>query len=886
MIIRKLIYKNANRLIKVYINFQRHCRLKHNGDVKVVVCSKSAQVAKNSNTSPNVLAYMKCSKCPFTAVSKSLYESHLKQHTVTAESTFKCFICPFYVKTEAQLMQHLPLHGLTDPEKYSSQIQNCKSSVLENVPIKRYRCSDCPYESNSKSQFTYHEQFHKANDAPFKCDVCNYQVSKRHLLHQHMKVHGFNLSHKDVVECTNNTTSDITPHVELSISLLPNRNKSDSDLVQMWVSFSGEFQKMYKCRSCPYVNLRKNNVLEHEKMHNMFVMDGDERNAHKCTECNFACNNIDTYLSHGKVHKEDYVKVFCPVNFLKTDEQQLVELKEIMSELNLYKYKPDAINFNKSDCKDNETNEINPENKQLSKCIYFCSDCPARFLFEKELQIHYKFHCIRLPYQCSICSYTARQHAHLLAHKNVHFEDYQEKTKALQKMHSTHPEHPQPKVVAVLTFVNESEPVWIVVSDSIKKPTLSDNETIDSNLNENVTGAKQSKQHLCTQCPAKFFKSAALNYHLTLHGGEGNFKCRQCNYAVKTIGNLAKHEAVHGNIDNQMDYESSEETNYKNIPLSGTDLYQHKTKAEKRALSQKLVTRPNDHFPPVLQADPQFGLLMHGNPDFIYPTYLKNGRPKEKRYKCHKCPSAFEKREQYKVHLSLHGSRQRYKCEICDYSVKYYANYVQHMRKHQMNADAQAARQGVSKKSESEEFSFQNISDTKLAIKSLPKQPHKDCSKLSISDQQTLKLLHRRRSSAASIKDAVDDKKIYRCTYCPYTNQRRDALDNHMRRHSSVSSVSSNFTCNYCDYAAPQSQFLRDHMKVHFHSPKHITPECFTNFEGLKIFISKINDLEPNSSNTDYKETIFNMKNDVDNNLNDKIENKLYVIPTTGERVI
>jgi len=57
-------------------------------------------------------------------------------------------------------------------------------------PNKRYSCSSCPYVSNSKSQFLYHKQFHRSRGAVFKCSLCSYNVSRRHLLHQHLKVHG------------------------------------------------------------------------------------------------------------------------------------------------------------------------------------------------------------------------------------------------------------------------------------------------------------------------------------------------------------------------------------------------------------------------------------------------------------------------------------------------------------------------------------------------------------------------------------------------------------------------------------------------------------------------------------------------------------------------
>jgi KRAB domain-containing zinc finger protein len=161
-------------------------------------------------------------------------------------------------------------------------------------------------------------------------------------------------------------------------------------------------------------------------------------------------------------------------------------------------------------------------------------------------------------------------------------------------------------------------------------------------------------------------------------------------------------------------------------------------------------------------------------------------------------------------------------------------------------------------------------------------RPNTDYSKLSISDQQTLKLLHRRRSSATSAKDVVDERKVFRCTYCPYTNHRRDALDNHTRRHASASGITSNFMCPYCDYAAPQSQFLRDHIKVHFQVPKHINPDYFTNFDGLNVFIKRLLD----NSDEAINESLFTLKENMDiSNIKDD-NAKIYVVPNSGERIL
>lgn len=88
-----------------------------------------------------------------------------------------------------------------------------------------------------------------------------------------------------------------------------------------------------------------------------------------------------------------------------------------------------------------------------------------------------------------------------------------------------------------------------------------------------------------------------------------------------------------------------------NVPISGTDLFLQKSEAE-------------------------------ANEGAYSSSMTRIGKIKEKRYKCSKCPSAFEKREQFKLHLGLHGSNQQYACASCDYAVSNQANLLQHEKKH------------------------------------------------------------------------------------------------------------------------------------------------------------------------------------------------------------
>lgn len=782
-----------------------------------------------------------CNKCPYRTSDKKQLIAHLQQHQPSPNSIFKCYFCPFFVKDEPELIQHLLLHGITDPEDYIAKAMGRKSPGPEpQVPVapsttstKRHKCTECPYETNSKSQFMYHEQFHRLPaDTPYKCPECNYSVSKRHLLHQHLRVHGIAIK-----------KIESEAELEASTSLQNKMDMKDfemnlDEIPYVWVSAKNEFHKMYKCRYCSYVNSQKCKIPNHEKIH-CIVFENNDTTIYKCLECKFTCDNAGRLAEHSKSHGEIYGRIYCPVEDDIPDEEQITKLRKVIE----IEKSNNPESFSRDEGLANENREI--------KLMYFCQKCPARYFEDGEIQAHYKFHNLTFPNKCKSCEFSVPEESDLATHFIVHTDEYHTKTKMLKFIHNPHPSHREP-IMELLHCPTTSEITWIATGPSKV-------ENIESTVKRPNDTKHVPKQYYCKQCPAKFFKNSALSYHLGLHGSEGEHKCKKCNYAVKNIGNLAKHELLHENESKatNCDYESGDDMDYKNIPLSGTDLFQRKTEAQKRVLTDKdKLVKPNDHFPPVLQADPQFGYLMHGNPEFIYPTYLKNGRQKEKRYKCHKCPSAFEKREQYKIHLSLHGSKQRYKCELCDYSVKYYANYVQHMRKHQMNDEAQAERKKGSNdsiESENQEDIKQDDSNDniKLAIKTMPKRaPKSDFQQFSISDQQTLRLLQRRRSMNNTGKDIntfesspTKERKMHMCLLCPYTNQRQDSLSNHYRRHGDTDAYNpGSHKCSHCDLVVVQSHFLREHLKTHFNYHKTLTPECFVANDDVSFTITKLDE--------------------------------------------
>ncbi|KAL3282048.1 hypothetical protein HHI36_005249 [Cryptolaemus montrouzieri] len=699
---------------------QRHCRLKHGGDIRVV-SSKNGQekleIEEQTDEPDHIdivqTGTFKCKSCPFSNDNHAEFEEHLDGHIAKPETVIKCHYCSFYVSKKEDLLDHLALHGVSDPGDFLQRL-------TERDDLgKRFRCLICPYVTNSKSQYTYHKQFHKPRGGQYACTQCSYNVSKRHLLHQHLKVHGINVTpHRQNGEYVD--MEDISDEIEeVPSNNTPLDLQSFPDIPLVWVSKNGKFTKMYKCRYCPHVNLRKVNIQEHEKMHSIREKNpnskGNPEVEHHCNECNYVCNNAGVLSSHSKVHQGLSGTVHCLVDPSKSDEEQISELNRIFNSPNIDSM--DADDFEGTDVSlavDDST-----ETAVNDPIIHFCSECPARFLKENEYLIHIRFHGVRLFYKCEYCSYTSRQKPHLLAHNQVHSTEYQERTKVLQDLYPTSANSPQPQIFQITP--NRSEPVWIVHSksgeiDDLKVTTVS--------------------------------KPKSLN-----------------------------------------------------IPLSGTDLFQQKFEAEQKCAAENKM-KIEEPSPPPQKADPQFGILMHGNPNFIYPTTVKNGKMKEKRYKCPKCPSAFEKREQYKIHLGLHGSKQRYKCETCDYSVKYYANYVQHKKKHTMNEKAHADKNTSDHTDENEE----ELDDSEMPY-------YEDLDNIEALNES---IEPAESQSCSTIKEHLtDEKRLYYCHLCPYANYRKDAVDNHLKRHTSISGSENNHTCEICDYSVPQIHFLKDHLKLH-----------------------------------------------------------------------
>jgi len=373
-------------------------------------------------------------------------------------------------------------------------------------------------------------------------------------------------------------------------------------------------------------------------------------------------------------------------------------------------------------------------------------------------------------------------------------------------------------VVAVKTAVTMKAVSSAPIKTPIDSKAVSLKSTTDAVVNKPKNNYVRSFE--CDKCPGRFFKATALQYHKTLHGGTGLHHCRSCDYAVSTYGNLIRHEYVHVDLPPRE----------KGKPvIISKSLLKSKIKRTNNSALESVPQAQASNTDNVVNEDntidPDLGSTMLGNPDFYYPTTIKNGMNLTRRYKCAKCPSAFDKRDQYVVHLTLHGAKDKYQCDKCDYSVRDPANFVEHRRKHARDAEIRKNHKEVVEKTNSSKSQEETTEQPTTVSSPVNLCPHDTEFRNEISDRQTAYELNTAYGATGIVNGETDT--VFRCVNCPYESSSRAQLDRHMLHHQEIKSThhlligssskrSWKRTCRFCTYRTYADADLTEHTKVHF----------------------------------------------------------------------
>lgn len=742
--------------------------------------SNAVVEAENTGGPPMVWCYHKTSVPPFSKV-------------------FKCRYCPHTNRRRHNTIEHERMHSdHPEHQQHRQQQQRTAGSLITQSPM--HPCKRCTYVCNNAGVLASHTKVHSTSYGCATVGFYDGTISdsvQLQLLEHVIKLENQLMLDKDCGDdfdrSDDNDNQDDTKYTEFD----------DPEL-----------------KFCPYCPAR---FFFHFDLRCHIRFHKSRGWPHTCDCCSFTARSQNHVSSHEVVHCDEYAQ--------RTDEL-------------LNSGYPVSQQFPRpSEYTESVTDDSCPRQRSWSPSRSVKSDDKTDFLDSdgrknrrtKRLRNSDGAESFSSPEKQELAEKTTKRRRRSTA---IGISANESNTK-------TPPQMPMPVKTGVAMKTSSS--VANKALNNTKAVALKTASNSSTRAKTKLTRSNYVRQFMCDQCPGRFFKSAALQYHKTLHGGPGRHHCRRCNYAVSTYGNLIRHEAVH------RDLPAREKVKFvtSKVPKSKDTTAENSSNPATTTLSPQepppLVTNntndnDNDSNSSAStqndELDPEFGTTMLGNPDFYYPTTVKNGVARPKRYKCPKCPTAFDKRDQYAVHLTLHGAQDKYQCDKCDYSVKYTANYVQHQRKHARDAEIRKNIKLDAERSKmiaAQEKASNAPRDRKRSTANNQQlvnlEPRETKFRNEISDRQTAYELNAAYGRTTIVKDGSGETiALFRCTHCPYETDVRVQLDRHISHHqntkgdrNSISGLSSTLSkrswkrkCRFCSYRTYGESDLTEHTRVHF----------------------------------------------------------------------
>ncbi|XP_034945126.1 zinc finger protein 845-like isoform X2 [Chelonus insularis] len=703
----------------------------------------------------------------------------------TKRTLWKCKRCNFRDANKDMVLLHVKSH-------YESL------ELSSNNEKNPFACKDCPFIAKDATSLAMHKVHHQPNlESIFKCYLCPYYVSTKAELLDHVQLHG-----EELAVVHQRATSD--PASKKSRSPI-NSTAEDNSLNKVDISVDETSRAASILSDVPKTAngstpplLLDTRALPDTPLVWVSRPNGTFVKMLKCRHCPHVSSRRAEVRDHEMMHNPSTVNetlIACPDCSFSCSRKEVMDSHTDMHQGALGTVHC-LVDDSRSDAQqlDDLTTLLGLTKTPIMgsdpdlrdpRLVHYCSKCPGRFLSERELQIHLGYHSAELPFACEWCSYTAKLPEHLVLHQKAHAAEYQDHSQQLLILYGHSQRYPPPRTACIetgsLISGSNKNVAWIVVEIP----------NFNSSSDQIVEHKSGNQVFTCAKCPARYFKLDALEYHMTLHGSNNRFKCSECDYSSKTAQNLMKHQVVH------------KRQNEMNESLAGRR--QSFTNTSK--------------------------------------TFTKNGKFKEKPFKCHKCPSSFNKREQYQVHLTMHGAKRRYRCDTCDFSVKYYANYVQHLKKHHSNNSDDVNNQSdISMEYDQDYNEIKSTNYGKSRRKSTISSGLSAGNNSSIifgglynisnQDKQSILFMQKKEETIAMLEE---QETLFRCHECPFSSPDKDILDIHKRRHGLERLTP---PCPHCNYVPRKDENVSEHIKLHF--TRLYKPESYLVIDLLTLMIRKI----------------------------------------------
>ncbi|KAL3859797.1 hypothetical protein ACJMK2_009991 [Sinanodonta woodiana] len=496
-----------------------------------------------------------CKICPYRTTKSKMLKFHMSCHKPQqGVKQSKCKYCPYYVCAVRLMKQHIRLHLQeikVKNQSTSADIEMLSENISPTKPKefnKRHQCEKCPYTTNSKNDYLYHKQFHRPKPtADFKCDHCDYWVTHKRLLRQHLKVHGISTLNDSLSEGsvysspaksdlseTSSLTSDTVQIAEIKQRIIASKiisSISQSPVVSPmklasrcsignkpgFVLKDGVYRRIHKCRFCPYMNIRSRNLRLHELMHKP---RHSQNPLMRCPHCSYSVGSKGLLAHHLKVHQSNYtleglggggVGGHTEPDVEEDQDEKASDIVEIP-----YENKVDTL----------------LEIARFKK--YSCEKCPYASAKRAHFERHVELHGSRQRCTCDFCDYSVPSQNLLVQHRKLHFMPNQNLLAAQSIMNLQHlPEVPADVALSSMLPMDDSTEPVSVTHDHF--------DLYENTENEN----EPKKLYRCDRCPYANVRRDHLLAHLKCHMIKSDISCPYCDYSVAKVHVLIQHIRVH-----------------------------------------------------------------------------------------------------------------------------------------------------------------------------------------------------------------------------------------------------------------------------------------------------------------------------------------------------